>query len=230
MRLTIITSVLLVSSILVGCHKPDASFQTLRTEIVVPKDSFDVAWDETLDFLAEHDFRPDYQNPRSGKIISTPTVSQQWFEFWRDDTQGGFEWLESSMHTIRRRVEVDFVPTEKDYRILLAVAVQRKTQPERQVTTASGALQIYRDKLPVYTGEMAPEGTGVTWVDVDSDFRMENYLANGLARRLGAGTETVERPQPEPKPAAKDAESHADAQATTDGHEDTPQSQTPAAQ
>lgn len=170
-----------------GCQRPAVELRADTADIRVSKDDLPQSWDEVRDVLAEHNFEADYQSLRAGRMITAPTVSQQWFEFWRDDAQGRYQWLESSLHTIRRRVEVAFVPADDGYQVNLFVYIQRKSRPERQVTTASGALQIYREKLPIYTGEKVPAGGQVDWVHIGRDDRLEAYLRERIVNRLGPG-------------------------------------------
>lgn len=190
-RTMLILSALIIAGCF-GCHSPTGELQVIRGDIRIVKDDLKPSWDEVLDVLSEHNFAADYQSLRVGRIITEPVVSQQWFEFWRDDAQGRYQWLESSLHTMRRRVEVTFAPANDGYRMTLFAYVERKSQPERQVTTASGAIQIYREKLPIYTGEKVAAGEQVYWVDVGRDDRLEAYLLERIASRLGVGVEPAE--------------------------------------
>jgi len=204
MRLVIIIVLGCGLSVLGGCQRPAGTVSMERPEVRVARVDFDQAWDEVLDVLSEHYFQSDYQNPRSGRIVTHPTVSKQWFEFWRDDALGAYQQLESSLHTIRRRVEVTFVPVDDSYDVNLAVHIQRKTQPQRQVTTASGALQIYREKLPIYTGEKLPAAAaGVWWVNVGTDGLLEAYLLERIANRLGTGMLEAQQPGSDTQPAVR---------------------------
>lgn len=171
---------------IVGCQRPvrDITMTVRKPTVSIETAALSQAWDEILDVLREHNMEPDRQDFRARIITTHPEVSGQWFEFWRADAQGLYQRLESSLHTIRRRVEVRFQPADGRLKLDLVVHVQRKTQPERQVTTASGALQIYREKLPIYTGEKLPAGEGVYWVDLGTDPLFEKYLLERIRRRL----------------------------------------------
>jgi hypothetical protein len=112
-----------ISAILVcvGCSKSryDSSSKIGMEGLVIADDDYDAAWDEIVEVLREHYFIPDRQDRRTGIIITHPSVSQQWFEFWRDDTRGWYQWAESSLHTIRRIVEVRFIPKDNTMRKVL---------------------------------------------------------------------------------------------------------------
>jgi len=171
-----------------GCQHPREPIQPSSRTLVINKSQIDIVWDETLDVLREHYFVPDRQDRRAGLIVSYPTVSKQWFEFWRDDAQGCYQVAESSLHNIRRSVEVKFVPAKDRYEIRMTVYIQRKSQPQRQITTSSGAFQIFRDNAPLYiSGQSADRNEIVEWVNVGEDVRLANYLLGRLERRLPEG-------------------------------------------
>lgn len=181
-----IVSTILMVGLLGGCHGSAREVDSYKRSLVIAGDHVDQAWDEILDVLRDHNFEPDRQDHRAGIITTHPTVSQQWFEFWRADAPGLYQWCESSLHNIRRWVEVKFEHgSDAQQTVLtLTVHIERKAQPQRQVTTASGALQIYRDKVPTYAGEQLSAKEAVRWVDVGTDSRLEQYLLQRMERRL----------------------------------------------
>jgi hypothetical protein len=172
---------------LVGCQQPHPPSEPSPQTLLIQKDDIDMAWDETLDVLREHYFIPDRQDRRAGLIVSYPDLSKQWFEFWRDDAQGSYEVAESSLHTVRRTVEVRFVPVKgkKDkYEIKVCVLVHRKSEPGRQITSSSGAYMAFRDNVPLVTGDTPKRQNVLQWVFIGEDTRMENYLIRRIERRL----------------------------------------------
>jgi hypothetical protein len=167
------------------CRQPCGPAQQQSKALIIPQKEMDLAWDETLEVLREHYFVPDRQDRREGLILSYPELSRQWFEFWRDDSQGSFNVAESSVQSIRRIAVVNFVPDGDDIQIWVDVNVQRKNQPQRQITTASGAIQVFRDQVPlVITGRPAEGEEIETWVDLGKDTRQANYLLERIERRL----------------------------------------------
>jgi hypothetical protein len=178
------SGVVVLVALLVGCNRPHPPVEPPVEVLVIDKDRIDDVWDETLDVLREHYFIPDRQDRRAGLIVSYPTLSKQWFEFWRDDAQGCYEVAESSLQSIRRTVEVRFVPVKNGYEVRFNVIVQRKNQPERQITSASATIMAFRDKSPLTTGDRVTRGTGVIWVTVGEDTKLANYLLHRLERRV----------------------------------------------
>ena len=182
---------LLVSLAILGCQSTQSCNQAepLPQSLVIASDQMDIAWDETLEVLSEHYFTPDRQDRREGVIVTFPSLSKQWFEFWRDDAQGCYNVAESSINSIRRIATITFAAEGKNVVISAKVAVQRKNQPQRQITTSSGSFQVFRDRTPlVVTGQNTEKVDVVSWVDIGEDVRQANYLLERIERRLPEST------------------------------------------
>ncbi|MBN2447877.1 MAG: hypothetical protein JXO22_14185 [Phycisphaerae bacterium] len=208
----------------VGCHRPAQPMSA--TQAVVDVSDYDLYVDATLTALRECDFAPRRVDRQLGRIQAGPTTGAQWFEFWRGDSQGAYQVLESSLHTIQREVTVTITPTDEPLesgpaeptappastememmtpvdeippapaepesepeqsmpisgRFLVSVQVDkyRESAPERQVTTASGALAIYSERLPTTEGLRAARGGGFQRVPLGRDALLETYLLSKI--------------------------------------------------
>ena len=164
---------------------------------IVDRDGF---LDATLTLLRERDFTPERVDRRAGLVVTRPATGQQWFEFWRQDSQGLYQLVESSIHTVRRTVTVRVQPYDSGdapsdtYRLSVQVDKERYSAPERQVTTASGALAIYSERLPTTEGLLAAKAAGEHWVPLGRDALLERFLLKRIAAL----------PQVTPPPAADD--------------------------
>jgi hypothetical protein len=148
--------------------------------------------DETLTLLRELDFPPDRVDRELGTIRAGPSTGGQWFEIWRRDVHGGYQMLESSLHTIRREVGVTIEPlsteSESDeYRLSVEVNKFRYSAPDRQVTTASGALAIYSERLPTSEGLRNALSATHEWVPLGRDGLLEQALLARIAELSQSG-------------------------------------------
>lgn len=179
--------------------------------------------DESLTLLREHDFQPKYVERELGLIQTEPSTGGQWFEIWRSDVHGGYQIWESSLATIRRVITVQLTPralaermaagdmddraaamrkpgataSDQDYMLDVQVDVSRYSAPERQVTTASGALAIYSERLPTEEGLRASRVRGEHWVPLRRDVLLERYFLGRLEELVGAA-DFVAQTRPEP--------------------------------
>lgn len=168
-----------------GCQQPTQPDGPTATQLT-GADS-EQLWQTALEVLRRYDLQPDRQDRRAGVITTHPTTSAQWFEFWRPEVVGGFEAGEANLHTIRRQATVHIRPASQQGQIYVSaqVDVYRYSAPERQVTSASGALQIFGEKLPTAEGRMEPLAEVSYWVPLGRDGRLEDELLRRIAWQVG---------------------------------------------
>lgn len=156
---------------------------------VTDKDAF---IDDTLTMLRELDFPPDRVDREAGTISAGPSTGGQWFEIWRRDVHGGYQILESSIHTIRREVGIRIEQVSEhddsdEYRVSVEVSKFRYSAPDRQVTTASSALEIFSERLPTTEGLRHSRSASSGWVPLGRDGLLENALLARIARFSQSG-------------------------------------------
>jgi hypothetical protein len=195
-----VIGVVLVGGVLIaGCAAPQRhgpavtrSFDNLSAE------QRDTLWDAAQVVLREHHFRLDRVDRRAGLISTTPQTSQHAFEFWRKDTDTAHDFLEASLRTVRRSVEVAVSPAEvnagEDEAVadaadaMVTVTVRREyfCTPERQFNSSIAALRMFGNELPrADTGERIIP-TDTYWIDAGRDLALERYLLGEILRRGGA--------------------------------------------
>jgi len=187
MRLTV--SIAICCAVLTtwpGCQQPIQPEGPSATQLTGA--DFEQLWQTGLEVLRRYNFRPDRQDRRAGVITTHPTTSAQWFEFWRPEVGGDFQAAEANLHTVRRQATVHIRPAAEQGQIYVStqVDVYRYSAPERQVTTASGALQIFGEKLPTAEGEMGPQAAAAYWVPLGRDSRLEDELLRRIAWHVGS--------------------------------------------
>ncbi len=189
-----------IGMILLGCQAPGTPNEP--TETVLHIADYDAYVDAASSVLRRYDFPPQFVDRERGTIVSRPATSGQWFEPWRVDSQGGYQLVESSMHTMRRVVSVDIQPVEMknaaaenegpratgDYRLRVRVDKLRFSAPQRQITTASGVMAIYSERVPTRSGRRGPQSQGGEWVPLGRDGLLEIYFLDKLAAVAGAQT------------------------------------------
>jgi hypothetical protein len=182
--------------LLSGCQAP--AQPSGPTEMVLHVPDYEAFLDGSLTVLRLYDFPPDRVDRTRGLIVSHPTTSGQFFEWWRVDSRGGYQTLESSLHTMRRIVTVNIVPAGNSesasapaadesgglYRVRVQVDKSRYSAPERQITTTSGALAIYSERVPTVEGLRGPQSRGAQWVPLGRDALLESFLLAKLSDAL----------------------------------------------
>ncbi len=174
--------VVLLAMLLGGCAAPRADAPPTRAAVRIADRR--AAIERTLTLLRQLGLSPGRVDWQAGRIESRPTTSAQWFEFWRIDPPDPWQRIESSLHTIRRIVTVRYEAPEASSQpaghigtLSVEVRKQRLSMPARQVTTASGALNIYSAAMPV-----EQPGAKAHWVDLGRDPRLERLLVERILR------------------------------------------------
>ena len=179
---TVWLAVLVTPLLLTGCQAPPTATEPTQMVLRIPdRDAF---VDASLTILREYDFPPQRVDRARGLIVTGRTTGGQWFEPWRVDSQGPYQVLESSLHTIGRTATVTLEPTETSddrYRVAVQVDKSRYSAPERQITTASGALAIYSERIPTREGLRRAQSHDASWVPLGRDPLLEGYLLAKLA-------------------------------------------------
>lgn len=143
-----------LSLLLVGCSAPPEP--TVPTLQLVRVTDYDRLFDHALDVLRLRDIGPttlDEANRANGSIEVGPITSQQWFEFWRRDTLGGYQNLEANLQQIGRTISIEIKP-------LAARSADADFAPEQQA--AGGDPTMLPDELPPLT----THGPGIYRVSV----------------------------------------------------------------
>lgn len=193
-----------------GCQPPPRAMGPTYAVVRAPHYESMVA--DTMTVLRENEFEPARLSREQGRLVTAPRTSQQFFEFWRHDAIGPYQFFESSVHTTRRIVRVQFLPLDEparkaqaaglhdvpaadltgEYRLVVQVDKERYSAPERQITTASGALRIYNEALPTEEGIRRSRDRSEHWIPQGRDVLLENYLLSKILKRI-PGVEVVSR-------------------------------------
>jgi hypothetical protein len=181
-----------------GCiDPPPTNYGPVQADVIVEQEGdFDSLWETTLRVLRQANLRPDRQDQRDGVITTFPITCQQWFEFWRHDAMGPYQFLESSMHTIQRQavIRIQRRTEAGRYRVVVRVDVFRQTVPERQVTSPAAAIAMYSAKMPTEKGEQVAPGEAMRWVPLGRDPRMEGALLRRILVHYGGTYELIQEP------------------------------------
>ena len=178
------------ASVQIGCQmSPQPSGPTEVLLTIPDREAF---ISQAMTILRERDFTPERVDRKAGLVITAPTTSRQWFEFWRCDGTPGYELFESSIHTVRRAVTINVAKQDSNNQCLVSVQVdkERYSAPERQVTTASSALSIYSERLPTTEGLKLARTEGEHWVPLGRDPELEVYLLDKIAGPPGRSVAT----------------------------------------
>ncbi len=170
-----------------GCQ----TARPLHTQVDVQLDDQDAYrqfWLHAIRSVRHFGYDLDRADPAAGVITTRPLTSKQWFEFWRNDTLAADQVVQASLHTVRRHIRLTVQPTagEGEYLVDAVVNVERQEMPERQVTSATNAVQAFNPRFPAPNPPGGTAEAGIYWEDLGRDAVLEAALLKQVARWPGA--------------------------------------------
>lgn len=124
-----------------------------------------------------------YPQASEGRVETDPLTGASWFEFWRMDTIGAMESLESSLHTTRRRAVVTVSPKDGGSEVLVKVTKERKSAPRTGPDNIGRAYDLYdtEDSELTRENEVAEE---FQWLDMGRDELLEQRILERIHAAL----------------------------------------------
>jgi len=135
--------------------------------------------------LAKMHFIIEKSDAERGFIRTRPLPGAQFFEFWRKDSVGAFNWSEANLHSIRRVVELDISRQGGQLCIGCDVKVGRLNLPEREVV-GSRAYEMFsassrsRQRLALHPEQKR----GMAWVYLGKDVKLATVILEHLEGKI----------------------------------------------
>ncbi len=131
------------------------------------------------DVLAGMHFTIDKADLDSGLIRTRPLSGAQFFEFWRSDNVGPFNFAEANLHSIRRNAEVYVQQQGDEVLVRCDVQVQRFSVPEYE---AAGSPGSSAKRLGLSSDSRESWG----WIDLGKDRLLSTEILNRIRKRVQA--------------------------------------------
>jgi len=206
-----------------GCVAPLQPLgRTAALVTVADGADFERLWEAGTRVLRKNRFQPTRQDRAAGVIQTRPSTTQSWFEFWRRDAADAYSFAEANLHTIRRTasIKMDRSQDSENYIISVRVDKERFSAPERQVTSAAGAIQMFGSQLPTRQGRLIGAAEARSWVSLGRDGPLESRLLAQIIRKYRPAhyeyVEVIDVQPEEPAGAESTAEQGTTPFATTD--------------
>ncbi len=134
--------------------------------------------------LMELRFNIEYPESSEGRLATDSLTGASWFEFWRKDTIGRVQSLESSIHTIRRRGTVSISPKGEGSQVFVKVVKERKCAPGTSPDTLGETFNIFDTEDTDLMRQNQLEPTDYEWVDMGRDDLLEQDILERILINL----------------------------------------------
>ena len=216
-RMTNLARLLFVGTLLfaVGCstYEPFAPTRELswrwnapqsHNPIFVERHDHEFLWSIVVDVIDNH-FEIERDIPirlygnvlTEGHLETKPKIGASLSEWWHADSVGFNERLDSTLQTVRRRVEVHVVPEISGYTIEVKVfkELEDNSHPLRAVANASNLR--FQDNADEFADKIDVDPSSAGWFIIERDAALENRLLDEIVYRLKNPPEVI-RPAREP--------------------------------
>lgn len=168
-----------------GCQLPGmpaARNVQLPNPVFVAARNDDALWERTVDVL--HDFQFHIvREDRLARVIETEyKVGSGCLEPWHHDSVGPYRRLESTLQSIRRRVRVTLMPSDRggSYAVTVEAFQEREDLPGIAANSAGAATFSESTPLDRDLNPVVGQSSASRWIPVGRDLDLEQAILAGL--------------------------------------------------
>ena len=192
---TVMCSLFLFGSI--GCGKLLYRFTEPAPPLFVPnpldlppgKDQF--IWSQVVDTVDDY-FRVAREQPvqnsgglvLEGRLETSYQIGASILEPWRKDSTSGFERLQSTFQSIRRRAMITLRPSETGYVLEVVVQKELEDTDRRQLANETTSSQRHDGTVVRRGGEGQTGPRTLGWIPLGRDSTLEQRLLHEIHRRV----------------------------------------------
>jgi hypothetical protein len=190
--------VIAVGLALFGCAEPNKTAATAPVQMICQAGMTraDVV-QAAGDVLTEMHFAIEKLDAEQGIVRTRPLRGGQFFELWRSDNAGAYNWEEANLQSLRRAVELRVRPEDRAQKtedgntprlcLECAVSVQRLSLPPNEVAGTSEAYRIHSASVPTLQRiEVTPQQRrAMAWIDLGKDPDLAAKILTRIDQRLG---------------------------------------------
>ncbi len=141
------------------------------------------------DVLTRMHFAIEKLDAEQGIVRTRPLRGGQFFELWRSDNAGGYNWQEANLQSVRRSVELRVKPENGGTSGLCVeceVSVQRLSLPPNEVTGTSEAYRIHSASVPTLqrVAVSPQQRRAIAWIDLGKDPDLAARILARVEQRL----------------------------------------------
>lgn len=149
------------------------------------------AVDDFFHIDSEQPVRRDNMNWLEGRLVAYPDVSGTSFEPWRRESTRGFQRLQSTFQTIRRKATVRVIPETTGYLVDVQVMKEQEDVDQSQFATAGAASQRHDGTIIRNENQLRQLPVTLGWYEIGRDRELERRLMESILGRIS----NVEAPQ-----------------------------------
>lgn len=175
----------------IGINRPSAIEVPVANPTNIGEVDPDFLWRMVIDTLDDHfridseqPVRKDAQNWMEGRVTTYPEISGTLFEPWRRDTARGFERIQSTFQTIRRKATVRVIPEPTGYQLSVEVMKEQEDVDQSQFATAGASAQRHDGTIVRNENLIRQMPLTLGWYEIGRDLDLERRIMEGILGRI----------------------------------------------
>jgi len=159
--------------------------------LLIPLADPQMVWEGVVDVVDDY-FKIEREEPvrlfgdtlTEGRLDTFHEVGTTWLEPWRYDSADGYERLESTLQSIRRRAQVRVIPAQGGF--LLDVAVYKELEDVKRPAHASAGAATFRTEgsLTRVVSPIGEQEVNKGWIALGRDRALEQRILSHVQQRL----------------------------------------------
>ncbi|MEN6383994.1 MAG: hypothetical protein ABFD79_02220 [Phycisphaerales bacterium] len=136
--------------------------------------------------LVKMNFVIDKSDANLAVMTTKPLTGAQFFEFWRKDNVGRYNTAFSSIHTLRRTVELGFTPGQGQTCIVCKVKTEMLSIPEKEIDSAGRAYSMFSksDDTELNLALNEEQRKKMDWIDMGRDNLLEKSILDRIEKQI----------------------------------------------
>ncbi|MHC4843292.1 MAG: hypothetical protein ACYTFM_06400 [Planctomycetota bacterium] len=136
------------------------------------------------DVLGRMQFRIEKADESAGYIRTLPLGGGQFFEVWREDNVGNYNFSESNLHSLRRVVELQVNPQDDQVCVEATTKTYRLSLPESEQLSIIHAYEVFtRSQADLQEFELSDyQKENMAWIELGQD----EALTSEILRQIEA--------------------------------------------
>lgn len=169
---------------------PTASLPGLQNPLLIPVTDRDLLWEQVIDTLDNYFVIQREERVRQvgdvlleGRIETFPVGGATILEPWRKDSTHGFERMQSTLQSIRRRALVRVAPTASGYLVDVAVYKELEDLASPQHATVGRSRVRHETTLERDEQEIGADTFTLGWIPLGRDTTLEQRILEEIRQR-----------------------------------------------
>lgn len=144
------------------------------------------AMEASQEVLRDIGFSIDKFDVEKGFVKTRPLSGGQFFELWRPNNAGGYNFAEANVHSIRRTVFLNVYSDGPQLMAKCDAQTQRLSLPLRQIGSVSQAAGLYTQGSRYQEGlqPQSEKDDTMTWMDLGADPALETEILRRLQKKI----------------------------------------------